>query len=500
MKTCYRSITHIKPMLPAHFLLAILMMTVMVACVTPSQPWGYAHGQPPTIAPMPIYPSLTPSATPTPRPTLTPTSTPFPTASAIHSQAVAFIMQNGASNFVRDGLRITNLDGSGEQYLLSNVFNFRWSPDGTQLAAVARKGVWILMPTLDTMQQVFDIYSDEQAAVTIAWSPDSRWLAVWNQQQLQIISRDGAVTHDIVEHSDDKGAIVSADWSPDSTRLAILQRVDPLADRPAPTYVRIANIITGTLSDVTYYPKANLAWLRWSPDGRFLAYAHADRFVEIVDTVTAKVASRPDDIACGGMISALTWSNVEQWVLLQQYGNGRYGHSTNCLAGWGKTFNLTDSMKQTTAIMDKAGQAIYLLSANFAPDDRTVKPDSQLFRYDIQSQQMEAISPWPADIWPISLSPDGHFLAGFAGEKFEVIDLTTLTIREYPLLSQAYYRELAWSSDSHHIIYPYRPITDFGLGPYSALFALDIVNGNQTRLTNDYLLEQWAISPASNPP
>jgi WD40-like Beta Propeller Repeat len=95
-----------------------------------------------------------------------------------------------------------------------------WSPDGTQLAYIAARGVFVLTPATGVTRFLGACACSKIPVSGVAWSPNGRYIAVANLDQLQLWSPDGGRTKTIVTLP--SGYAFSPSWSPDSNRLVFV--------------------------------------------------------------------------------------------------------------------------------------------------------------------------------------------------------------------------------------------------------------------------------------
>lgn len=158
-----------------------------------------------------------------------------------------------------------------------------WSPDGTYLATATAGTLDIWKPDDGTI--VSSMALPANSAVFLTWSPDSRLLAMSNYSQLSVLApgRSSALfTHDY-----NGGGFTIYAWSPDSRRLAAsawVSPTDPPEGNAANPLFTVWDARSGEHA-VTYADSdrlgASLAYLAWSPDGRYLALQRSDSLVEI---------------------------------------------------------------------------------------------------------------------------------------------------------------------------------------------------------------------------
>jgi WD40 repeat protein len=118
------------------------------------------------------------------------------------------------------------------------VWNARWSPDGTRIAAAGGDGTASIYDATSGEVLLRELLPRSGAFHGLSWHPDGRWLAVGGSDGRIYVydTRDG-VLHDTLEgHAD---VVTAVAWSPDGTRLAstaggplLLQRLVDVSEGP----------------------------------------------------------------------------------------------------------------------------------------------------------------------------------------------------------------------------------------------------------------------------
>lgn len=102
---------------------------------------------------------------------------------------------------------------------LGDVWNVRYAPDGTRLAATGTDGALRLFASGSGAELARLAPSGAPALHGLDWSPDGRWLAVGTATKRVLIydARSGALADTLLGHAD---VVTAVAWSPDGTMLA----------------------------------------------------------------------------------------------------------------------------------------------------------------------------------------------------------------------------------------------------------------------------------------
>ncbi len=172
----------------------------------------------------------------------------FDRAKARFVPAQAFMDDASRVEYSRDGTRVAWVDQAGRAWRAQadgserleltpdslQVFMAHWSPDGTQLAIMARE-------------------------------PEKAW-------QLYLVSSDGGSLHHLV--TDSRNA-ADPTWSADGREIAFGRVNDEMGNEGAPRSIEILDVKTGQITMVP--DSSNLFSPRWSPDGCYIAALSLDQ-------------------------------------------------------------------------------------------------------------------------------------------------------------------------------------------------------------------------------
>jgi dipeptidyl aminopeptidase/acylaminoacyl peptidase len=164
----------------------------------------------------------------------------------------------------------------GEARKLSNlpegtIGGFRWAPDGKRIAFTFRE-------TPEDRTTKARKEREEKGLSTPPWEIDDVWYRLdgdgyFGNQRHKLCVLDVATGEHRVLY---EGAVLGTyhfDWSPDGTELAVVHSASrkPLADPANDQIYRVD--LQGQAWQLNGLPKGDKGPIRWSPDGRWLAYA-----------------------------------------------------------------------------------------------------------------------------------------------------------------------------------------------------------------------------------
>lgn len=163
--------------------------------------------------------------------------------------------------------RITNL----AQY----NFNPQWSPDGRSLAYVSTNDyiTFHLMVTNLQTQTTKRLVNRNATAIRPSWSPDSQSLVFMGMEPHADLYVVDVSTGDMTLLPTTAASSEDPAWSPDGEQIAFVAYDEAL---------ETTNLFSVRLSDGTFQPIAinrdNEQYPAWSPDGRYLLYVTDDTF------------------------------------------------------------------------------------------------------------------------------------------------------------------------------------------------------------------------------
>jgi Tol biopolymer transport system component len=437
-----------------------------------------------------IAASVTPSITPSPIPTFTmvPSPTvvpPYPTASAVQSNAVAFIARNNSYS-LDTSLWVVNVDGSGERKLVEIAYN--------------EKDGWTDDPLLQ-------------------WSPDGKWISYIESHALNIISPDGSIKRKLLPLPDTR-EIFMYRWSPDSSKIAYLETVGgestvtptPGPDNGmAPYLVGMIDVATGNVSELSSFEaNAGIPTLSWSPNGRDLLFIK-DYSLVLFDVAANKIV-KTIKRGCG-LERGLSWSPNGKWFSYTDNGVGGFTPTWICVnSATGESIQ-TIRVDSTSfnPVWDQTGNYLYFLASKI---DLTRKSDplidERLMRYDARTQKTESLFSLKEQQQPnsyirsLSISPDGNTLLLQSETKLDLIFVDTQSLKSKKLTLDLtdlklppiepvnhYDLQTTWSPDSQNLIL---------LANYSSFYMLNIKTGKATIFSGKHSVESWAVSPITTTP
>lgn len=166
-----------------------------------------------------------------------------------------------------------------------------WSPDGTRIAFIARRGEATEVHVLPLSGGEASAYATVRAIPSsLAWAPDGHRLAItgppeegepeikrrrerddaveigaqWRNHRVWIAS-EGTLARAV---TDGKRHVALARWSPDGKQLALLTRPTPEADSTEDSRLELLELESGRTREVP--DSAQASDVKWSPDGGML--------------------------------------------------------------------------------------------------------------------------------------------------------------------------------------------------------------------------------------
>jgi bla regulator protein BlaR1 len=142
-----------------------------------------------------------------------------------------------------------------------------WSPDGKKIAILQKGEIWLATPAGGEPTQ---LKVPKVRGRGVFWSPDSSMIAFYTplsamEEALQVVSASGSEAKTVAELT--AGSFLgSAAWSPDSKAMTIAKQDGQILS------ISIADGQSRPLVDIKDLDKGFAIALRWSPDGKILAF------------------------------------------------------------------------------------------------------------------------------------------------------------------------------------------------------------------------------------
>ena len=413
--------------------------------------------------------SPTPTITRSATETSTPTEVPFPTAQAISTNVVAFIVEGPDYTFP-DSLWVANVDGSGEKQLVANIDHW---PE--------------------------DYYSDLQ------WSPDGKWISFLSRDGLWLVTPDGATINKVLNFPD----LLTFKWSPDSSQIAYVQASWLSSQTPQPSLIGILNIKSGSVTssfDFDFQP-LNLL-LTWVFNGKYLLLNHVGAFV-LVDPSSGRVVRELQKGFLSPDYIYLIMSPNNQWFALVAAGTGTAGLYFGVKGIDGNNLRFNSGGSTSIPVWNSAGNVLYYATYDLVKNGMIYNGENErLLQFDARTQQLkQLISLGPSDyqfVWSVTISPDGRTLETHSEisedqVSFIILDLNSPNTVKYiwdiqlPHTKMGHYDiRSAWSSDSEHIVFLDLP--DNTSPALRTLYALNSNTGKLAVISGVHVLQAWAVS------
>jgi RNA polymerase sigma factor (sigma-70 family) len=202
---------------------------------------------------------------------------------------------------------------------------WEWSPDGTKLAVIHKRDIWVASADGGEPVQITRTPEDKSWP---QWSPDGKMIA-YTSGALMVVPASGGEATKILDITGRAVGYAGYAWSPDSKELAVLSSNRWYRKEGVILAISIPDGKTRQILDLSEQPVDDARYLRWSPDGQNLALTGSN-YLTIVDSkprnqifIVPAEGGKVTGIAAdysGGMgdnYGPISWSPDGKWISYQ---------------------------------------------------------------------------------------------------------------------------------------------------------------------------------------
>jgi serine/threonine protein kinase/WD40 repeat protein len=329
------------------------------------------------------------------------------------------LVRTGGDSSVRlydsaTGKRLRSLTTEGYKV----IEGFAWSPDGKAFAVTGHDDTYLV--AADTGRLLAEM---KGIAGPVAWSPDGKHLATTGPNNTVLLrGPDGKVMQTLDGHSTE---VTSLAWSPDGKRLASTaagEKRVALWDVEKAERAGELGPFAGAASKV-----------KWSADGRLIAFDVADVGWHVWDREQNKVVNDP-----------------KQWKAVS-FDLAPDGRSALVAPAEREAYRLRDLATGKEGARLPHVHASYLAPPAWSPDGRLLAAihheGTELWRPDLRKRLRSLQGKWP--VGQIAFSRDGKLVAGLTGERLYLWETDTGRLRGVLLLGP-WNHGLTLTPDGHY--------------------------------------------------